>query len=110
MKESRFSEQQIVGILKEAEVGVAVRVMHEGAGLSVARAYQNAFIERFNRSYRDEVLNAYVFCDLDEVRQITREWLRSYNEERPHDALGSLPPALYREQLTAKNSTTELAI
>ena len=71
---------------------------------------QNAFIERFNRSYREEVLNAYVFADLEEVRQLTREWLRSYNEERPHDALGSLPPALYREQLlTAKNSTLELS-
>jgi putative transposase len=71
---------------------------------------QNAFIERFNRSYREEVLNAYVFADLEEVRQITRDWLRSYNEERPHDALGSLPPALYRERvLAAKNSISELS-
>ena len=70
---------------------------------------QNAFIERFNRSYREEVLDAYVFVDLDEVRQISREWLRSYNEERPHDALGSLPPALYRERLAAKNSTSGLS-
>jgi hypothetical protein len=46
MKESRFSEQQIVGILKEAEVGEAVRVMHEGAGLSVARACQPARLSR----------------------------------------------------------------
>ena len=68
------------------------------------------FIERFNRSYREEVLNAYVFTDLHEVRQISREWLRSYNEERPHDALGSLPPVLYRERVLAvKNSTSELS-
>jgi len=32
---------------------------------------QNAFIERFNRSYSEEVLNAYVFADLTEVRQIS---------------------------------------
>lgn len=53
---------------------------------------QNAFIERFNRTYRTEVLNAYVFESLDQVREISAEWLQSYNEERPHDALAGLPP------------------
>jgi putative transposase len=70
---------------------------------------QNAFIERFNRTYREEVLNAYLFEDLAQVREISAEWLRTYNEERPHDALGSLPPALYRERLESKNSTSELS-
>ena len=60
---------------------------------------QNAFIERFNRSYREEVLNAYLFESITEVQQITDEWLKRYNEIRPHDALGSLPPARYREQV-----------
>ena len=62
---------------------------------------QNAYIERFNRTYREEVLSAYLFDSLDEVRDITAEWLERYNEIRPHDALGSLPPARYREQLLA---------
>lgn len=71
---------------------------------------QNAYIERFNRTYRQEVLNAYLFENLDQVREISSQWLRIYNEERPHDALGSLPPALYREQVVAaKNSTSELS-
>ena len=60
---------------------------------------QNAFIERFNRTYRTEVLNAYVFESLDQVREISAEWLQSYNEERPHDALAGLPPATYRSNL-----------
>jgi transposase InsO family protein len=30
--------------------------------------------------------------------------LLSYNEERPHDALGSIPPAVYRAQLEARSS------
>jgi putative transposase len=65
---------------------------------------QNAFIERFNRTYRTEVLNAYVFESLDQVREISAEWLQSYNEERPHDALAGLPPATYRAQLEAGSS------
>ena len=40
---------------------------------------------------RHEVLNAYVFESLDQVREISAEWLQSYNEERPHDALAGCP-------------------
>ena len=47
------------------------------------------------------MLSAYVFESLDQVREISAEWLQSYNEERPHDALAGLPPATYRAQLGA---------
>lgn len=70
---------------------------------------QNAYIERFNRTYREEVLNAYLFESLDQVREITEEWLQSYNEQRPHDALGGLPPTVYRERIEAGMSTCELS-
>ncbi|BED88005.1 hypothetical protein PspMM1_04730 [Pseudoalteromonas sp. MM1] len=47
------------------------------------RPYQNGFVERFNRSYREEVLDLYLFESLQEVREITDEWLDIYNYERP---------------------------
>jgi transposase InsO family protein len=56
---------------------------------------QNSYVERFKRTYRDKVLNMYVFSTLAEVREITDQWIREYNEERPHDALDDLTPSEY---------------
>ena len=43
---------------------------------------QNGCIERFNRRYREEVLDCYVFETLSEVRQMTEDWRQRYNEVR----------------------------
>jgi putative transposase len=53
---------------------------------------QNSFIERFNRTYRQEILGAYLFEDLSQVRALTEEWIILYNYQRPHDALNGLTP------------------
>ena len=53
---------------------------------------QNAFVERLNGSIRRELLNAYVFRTLDEVRDKAFEWQRDYNHHRPHKSLGYRAP------------------
>jgi putative transposase len=70
---------------------------------------QNALIERYNRTYRTEVLNASVFESLEQVREISAEWVQNDNEERPHDALAGLPPATYRAQVEARASPMKLS-
>jgi putative transposase len=56
---------------------------------------QNSFVERFNRTYREEVLDLYIFKKLSEVREMTDKWLMEYNTERPHESLGDLTPVEY---------------
>ncbi|GAA3884409.1 hypothetical protein GCM10022405_07250 [Gibbsiella dentisursi] len=62
---------------------------------------KNAFIERFNRTYRTEILDFYLFRTLNEAREITKRWLYEYNSERPHESLNLLTWEEY--QLMAEN-------
>ena len=84
---SEFRAQAFVGWCEDH--GIELRFIQPG------QPQQNAFIERFNRTYREEVLNAYVFETLTQVRLITEHWLEVYNHERPHRALGRVPPLTF---------------
>jgi putative transposase len=66
------------------ENGVEIRYIQPG------KPNQNALIECFSWTHRDDVLNAYLFEDLDQVREINYERMINYNERRPHDALGGM--------------------
>ena len=65
---------------------------------------QNAYIERFNRTYREEVLNMYLFKNIAEAQAITDTWMHEYNNERPHEALRNLTPRGYLERLVSTNA------
>ncbi len=59
---------------------------------------QNAFVERFNGSFRRGVLNKYIFEHIDQVREQTEIWMQDYNHKRPHDSLGGKSPKKYAEE------------
>ncbi len=63
---------------------------------------QNGFIERFNRSYREAVLNMYIFETLEAVKTETEKWLEVYNRHRPHESLGNLSPTEYLQKFSAE--------
>lgn len=56
---------------------------------------QNGFVERNNGSLRKELLDAYLFYSLPEVRQMAQEWQQDYNHQRPHESLGNVPPVFF---------------
>jgi len=122
MKRSRFSEHQIIAILKAVEAGrtvkdvglelvsIALAEWAEEHGVTLefikpGKPMQNGFIERFNRSYRQAVLDMYVFQTLNEVREQTERWIKEYNEERPHESLGHLTPREFLVTQKPENST-----
>lgn len=60
---------------------------------------QNAFVERCNGNIRKELLNAYVFKTLDEVRVKAQQWMIDYNTHRPHSSLNYKTPKEYSDEL-----------
>ena len=56
---------------------------------------QNAYIERFNRLYREDILDAYLFAEIEQVRILSDRWRRDYNENHPHKSLGGIAPLQY---------------
>ena len=53
---------------------------------------QNAYIERFNRTARHEWLDMHAFKSIVQAQFLATQWLWQYNNERPHTAIGGIPP------------------
>jgi len=53
---------------------------------------QNAFIESFNGTFRDDCLNQHWFSSLAEARLLIEHWRNEYNHLRPHSSIGRIPP------------------
>lgn len=58
---------------------------------------QNAYVERFNRTFREDVLDANLLLSLTHAQGLTDEWREDYNQYHPHGSLGDLSPLAYRQ-------------
>ena len=71
-----------------------IRIKHIQPG----KPTQNAYIERFNRFFREDILDAYLFNNLNQVRQLAAEWIDDYNEYHPHKSLNGKSPLEYMKE------------
>ena len=53
---------------------------------------QNAYCERFNRTFREDVLDAHIFENLNDLRETIEAWMNDYNKSHPHSSLGNKTP------------------
>ncbi len=72
--------------------------------IQLGKPVQNAFIESFNGTFRDDCLNLHWFLSLTDAKRTIEAWRRDYNEVRPHSSLGGLTPAEYAGDHTGKGA------
>jgi putative transposase len=68
------------------------------------RPMDNAMIESFNGSFRDECLNVNWFLSIEDAREKIEAWRKDYNEFRPHSSLGDLTPRQFAEQFESQKA------
>ena len=114
MKKSRFTETEIIAILKEADSGMLVKDICRKHGISDTTyynwkskyggmsAWQHGHNESFNGVFRDGCLDRWLFYSVQESRRVINAWLDEYNTERPHGALAGVTPASYVKRLKEK--------
>lgn len=56
-------------------------------------SWENGYVESFNGTFRDQLLNGEIFDTLLEAKVLIERWRREYNTIRPHSSLGYQPPA-----------------
>ena len=74
--------------------------------IAKASPQQNCYVERFNGSMRDELLNGESFRTVTETRVVIDSWLDQYNQIRPHRALGMKTPAAFAAYCESTNTAT----
>ena len=59
---------------------------------------QNAYVERYNRTARNEWADQNIFETIEEAQNTATQWLWTYNNERPNIAIGGITPIMKMSQ------------
>lgn len=63
---------------------------------------QNGYCERFNRTFREDVLDAYLFEDINDLRSVIENWRHDYNHNHPHASIDNCSPIEFKARFTDK--------
>lgn len=88
---SEFTAKALQKFIKN--VGVKTAYITPGS------PWENGFIERFNGTLRDELLNREVFSNLNEARALTENFRQEYNRTRPHSSPNFTAPLAFIKSL-----------
>lgn len=92
-----FTSGDFTGVLKAH----GIRISMDGKG----RCLDNVLVERLWRSLKYEEVYLYAYDDAREARAGIGRYLRYFNQERPHQALGySTPMAVYMRSIAAQST------
>lgn len=76
--------------------------------IAPGKPVQNAFIESFNGTFRDECLNEHWFVDLRDAQQIIEAWRVDYETERPHSQLRDKTPREFALMLSTTTPSQQI--
>ena len=84
---SEFTSHQMADFCKSKQI--------EQWFIQPGKPSQNGYIERFNRTYREDILDAYLFEDMNSLNVLSQQWKDTYNQGHPHQSLGGMSPLAF---------------
>ncbi|WP_418502330.1 integrase core domain-containing protein [Flagellimonas sp.] len=66
---------------------------------------QDGYMERLNRFYREDVLDAYWFNHLHQIKALTQKWMEDYNTRHPHSSIGGNTRTVSGKNSSPKQTT-----
>lgn len=82
-----FISKELQGWLKDEHI--------QWVKIQKGKPQQNAIVERFNKTYREDILDANLFYSIEQAQELTNHWVYEYNNERQHESLGDKAPNHY---------------
>lgn len=76
--------------------------------IQLGSPYQNVYVEHFNKSYREKVLDAFSFTRIKAAHALSQAWAWIYNSERPHKSLRYQPPITFAQQRLRSSAPSSL--